>query len=96
MNGRLLTLLKYSLLLLPLLFLAVFYFYPLAAIFGLSFAPDGRFQPDNLSQLLTRPLFRQTLWFTVWQAAVSTLLTLLLACRAPTSLPATVSRQEQP
>lgn len=79
MNGRILTLLKYSLLLLPLLFLAVFYFYPLAAIFGLSFAPDGRFEPDNLSQLLTRPLFRQTLWFTVWQAAVSTLLTLLLA-----------------
>ena len=78
-NGRLLTLLKYSLLLLPLLFLALFYFYPLAAIFGLSFAPDGRLQPDNLSQLITRPLFRQTLWFTVWQAAVSTLLTLLLA-----------------
>ena len=71
--------LKGIIFLLPLLFFAAFYFYPLTAIFSLSFAPDGRFQLDTLSQLISRPLFARTLWFTIWQAAASTLLTLLLA-----------------
>lgn len=64
---------------LPLVFFALFYFYPLAAIFRLSFAPDGRLDLSALSKLVTTDFYLRTLWFTVWQAAVSTLLTLLLA-----------------
>ncbi len=61
--------------LLPLAFLAVFYFYPLAAIFRLSFAPQGG--PD-LSALgkLASPYYLRVFGFTLGQATVSTLLTL--------------------
>ncbi len=64
---------------LPLAFFALFYFYPLAAIFGLSFAPEGRLDLSILGKLTETPYYLKTLWFTTWQASVSTLLTLLLA-----------------
>ena len=64
---------------LPLAFFALFYFYPLAAIFGLSFAPEGKLDLSVLSKLVETPYYLKTLWFTTWQAGVSTLLTLLLA-----------------
>ena len=63
----------------PLLFLAAFYFYPLASIFGLSFSPEGGFDSASLKKLVTSNVYARTLWFTFWQAAVSTLLTLALA-----------------
>ncbi len=65
--------------LLPFLFLALFFFYPLLAILGLSFAPEGRFDLAALSKLVGSSYYGRTLWFTVWQAAASTGLTLLLA-----------------
>lgn len=65
--------------LVPLAFLAVFYFYPLLSIFRLSFAPEGQFDLTALSRLVTGSYYLETLWFTIWQAALSTLLTLLLA-----------------
>ncbi len=62
--------------LLPLLFLAAFYVYPLLAIFRVSFAAAG---PGlDILQLLQRPQFWAVLWFTCWQAALSTALTLLV------------------
>ncbi len=64
------------LLLLPLLFLLLFFFYPLGNIFRLSLTAEA------LATLVTRPSFRSVLWFTVWQAAVSTGLTLLLGLPA--------------
>ncbi|MCP4751898.1 MAG: iron ABC transporter permease [Proteobacteria bacterium] len=64
---------------LPLLFLAVFYFYPLIRIFGLSFLPEGQWALGKLHKLVTTGFYIRTLWFTFWQAAVSTLLTLVLA-----------------
>ncbi len=64
---------------LPLIFFALFYFYPLTAIFGLSFAPEGRLDLSALTRLTETPYYLKTLWFTTWQAGVSTLLTLLLA-----------------
>jgi thiamine transport system permease protein len=67
-----------ALYLLPLLFFALFYFYPLSAILGLGLAPDGRFDLAALRQLSDGYTLR-TLWFTTWQAAVSTALTLALA-----------------
>ena len=62
----------------PLLFLAIFYFYPLAQILWLSFTRDGSVTLGSVATLLAQPFLRQVLWFTIWQAAASTLLTLLL------------------
>jgi thiamine transport system permease protein len=71
--------LRYGLLLVPLLFLFVFYFYPLASIVVVSLAPDGALDISGFTRLVTSSYYRETLWFTVWQAALSTLLTLALA-----------------
>jgi thiamine transport system permease protein len=64
---------------LPLLFLALFFFYPLAAIFGVSLAPEGQPDLSGFAALIMSAYYRETLLFTVWQAALSTILTLLLA-----------------
>lgn len=57
--------------LLPLVFLGAFFFYPLLNIFRLTLTRTA------FLQLLTGSYFLGTLWFTIWQAAVSTILTLL-------------------
>jgi len=64
---------------LPLVFLLLFYFYPLTSILTLSFAPEGRPSLAALEKLFRTPYYLQTLWFTTWQAALSTLLTVGLA-----------------
>ncbi|NJB66485.1 thiamine transport system permease protein [Desulfobaculum xiamenense] len=66
----------------PLLFLAVFYFHPLLSIFGLGLFPDGTFDTDRLRGLVASDYYLRTLWFTTWQAAASTALTLALATPA--------------
>lgn len=63
----------------PLLFLGLFYFYPLVKIFGVSFMPEGTWAPEGLKKLVSSGYYARILWFTFWQAAVSTLLTLVLA-----------------
>ena len=63
----------------PLAFLAIFYFYPLIKIFSVSFIPDEAWGPGNLNKLVTSGVYLRTLWFTTWQAVISTVLTLLLA-----------------
>jgi thiamine transport system permease protein len=65
--------------LLPLLFWAVFFAYPLWAIFRLSLFPDGRFDGSGFLNLATSSYYLETLGFTVGQAALSTLITLGLA-----------------
>ncbi len=60
---------------LPLLFLALFYFYPTVSILALSFAPQGRIDLSALSRLVSTPYYLEILWFTTWQAALSALLT---------------------
>lgn len=62
--------------LLPFAFLAVFFFYPLANIIGVSLTVDA------VARLFTRSYYVDVLWFTIWQAAVSTALTLLLGLPA--------------
>lgn len=64
---------------LPLVFLLLFYFYPLIKIVLLSFLPDGSWNPERLGKLVHSPIYGRILWFTCWQAALSTILTLLLA-----------------
>jgi thiamine transport system permease protein len=63
---------------LPLLYLAVFFFYPLGAILSESFAPGGQFNLSALTGLWRGAYFGRVLWFTTWQAVVSTLLTLVI------------------
>ncbi|MFH1138105.1 MAG: iron ABC transporter permease [Pseudomonadota bacterium] len=63
----------------PLIFLALFYFYPLAEIFLLSFRPEGEWNFGGAARMFSSPSFYRVFWFTVWQAAVSTILTLALA-----------------
>ena len=79
LSRLLVSLSPYLLVSIPLLFLLVFYCYPLASILTLSFAPEGRFDPAALGKLFSTPYYLQTLWFTTWQAALSTLLTVGLA-----------------
>src|SRR5690606_4394528 len=70
-------------LLLPVVFLAVFFFYPLVAIFGVSLTDEaGALDLSGFGEILTSTYYRETLWFTVWQAALSTALTLAAAIPA--------------
>jgi thiamine transport system permease protein len=62
----------------PLAFLALFYFYPMGSILGFSLrrSPTGPATP--FISLLTSASIRGVVWFTIWQAVLSTALTLLL------------------
>lgn len=74
--------LRSLLLLLPLAFLALFYFFPLAAILAYSFFPGGGPDLSGVRELISDPYYVGVLWFTTWQAALSTLLTVLAALPA--------------
>jgi thiamine transport system permease protein len=63
---------------LPLAYLLLFYFYPFGSIVTLSLAPEGRLDLAALSRLVSTSYYLKTLWFTTWQAALSTLLTVAL------------------
>jgi thiamine transport system permease protein len=61
---------------LPLAFLAVFFLYPVVAIVGRGLAPDWQVDLDPLGRVVDDPYLREIAWFTVWQATLSTVLTL--------------------
>ncbi len=64
----------------PLLFLGAFYFYPMISILWASFQVGGDgWVPGTLNRLLSDSYWAGLLWFTTWQAGLSTLLTLLVA-----------------
>ncbi len=69
----------YGLLLVPLLFLGVFFFYPLFSIFDLSLRPEGQWDFSGFVEIATSRYYRNTLIFTFWQATLSTILTIALA-----------------
>ncbi|PJF46373.1 MAG: iron ABC transporter permease, partial [Candidatus Thermofonsia Clade 3 bacterium] len=60
---------------LPILFLTIFYLYPLLAILRVSFGASLTEAIEQASAALRAPGFWRVLWFTTWQATVSTLLT---------------------
>ncbi|MGW8194093.1 MAG: ABC transporter permease [Desulforhopalus sp.] len=64
---------------LPLIFLVLFYFYPLTKIILLSFFPDQGWAAAPIDKLFSTSTYIRILWFTTWQAALSTVLTLLFA-----------------
>ena len=63
----------------PLLFLGLFFFYPLLSILVVSFAPEGVFELRALHKLASSGYYLRILGFTIWQAALSTFLTVVLA-----------------
>ncbi|WP_338316469.1 ABC transporter permease, partial [Streptomyces bohaiensis] len=63
----------------PVVFFALFFGYPVAAIVDRGLRPDGQWELGQVGEVLTDEGIRQVLWFTTWQAAASTVLTLLLA-----------------
>lgn len=66
----------------PLLFLGYFFAYPLAAILAKSLAPAGRLNLAPFADVFARSTLRGAIWFTVWQATASMLLTLVAALPA--------------
>src|SRR5216110_3830077 len=75
----------------PLLFLAIFFLYPLAAILRLGFAGDpalgaGGGIPTQggagLWALIADSYYLELLWFSTWQALLSTALTLAIGLPA--------------
>ncbi len=75
LSGRSWRLLVYAV---PLAFLALFFVYPLVSILERGLRGDGSAPLD----VLTDPVTRDVVWFTVWQALASTLLTLAVALPA--------------
>ena len=77
---KFLSLLKFaSIAIIPLGFLGVFYFYPLSVIFFKSLLGDG---PGFISmgiKVLNSSRMLKIIWFTFWQAGISTGLTLIAA-----------------
>ncbi len=68
--------------LLPIVFLALFYFYPLSSILALSSGRGGQGWLQPLVETLSDASTLEILWFTFWQAALSTLLTLAIGLPA--------------
>lgn len=75
-------LILWGLYLVPIAFLLLFFAYPLATIFQVSLAPEGRPDLSGLQQLFSRRYYLGVLWFTTWQATASTALTLVLGMPA--------------
>lgn len=63
--------------LVPLIFLALFFFYPLFKILALSLFPEGRLDPAPFLTLVSDAYYTRVLAFTGGQALLSTALTLL-------------------
>ena len=66
----------------PLIFLGLFFIYPILSIFKISLFPEGRFDAGSLRALWEKPYYLRVIWFTIWQAALSTLGALALGLPA--------------
>lgn len=70
---------RLALMAVPLTFFGVFFAYPVAAIVTRGLRVGGRWQLGRIPEVLGDPSVLHTLWFTGWQAAASTGLTLAVA-----------------
>ncbi|MEG8281064.1 ABC transporter permease [Streptomyces sp. AHA2] len=70
---------RFGLLAVPVAFFAVFFAYPVAAIVARGLRDGGAWHPGRIGEVLGQSGVRHVLWFTTWQALVSTALTLLIA-----------------
>ncbi len=64
--------------LVPAAFLLVFFAYPIAGIVWTGLTFDGGVDLSAFGELLTRGSIRRAAWFTLWQAVVSTMATLVI------------------
>lgn len=62
----------------PLAYLGYFFVYPLLSILAVSLGGEGSPLAPFLT-VVSRPSLRQAAWFTLWQATVSTILTMVVA-----------------
>lgn len=85
---------KRLLILLPLAFLAVFFFYPLASITTRGLAPQGAIDLSVFGKIIGSEFYRETLWFTFWQAAISAVLMFDAGYGAKKHLARTTSHRE--
>ena len=62
----------------PAVFLGYFFIYPVLTILYTGLVPDGQIATSAFSEALTSPTVRGIAWFTLWQALLSTLLTVAI------------------
>ncbi|WP_443052318.1 ABC transporter permease [Streptomyces sp. NBC_00310] len=70
---------RLGLMVLPVAFFGVSFAYPVAAIVVRGLKADGTWDLGRIGEVLADSGIRHVLWFTTWQALVSTALTLLIA-----------------
>ncbi|WP_327661348.1 MULTISPECIES: ABC transporter permease [unclassified Streptomyces] len=70
---------RLGLMALPVVFFGLFFAYPVVAIVERGLHVDGVWQFGRILDVLGQSDIRHVLWFTVWQAVASTVLTLLVA-----------------
>jgi thiamine transport system permease protein len=63
----------------PVAFLAIFFVWPVSRIVVRGLRPDGNWDFSSVGEVLGNAVTRRVIWFTIWQAAASTLVTLALA-----------------
>ncbi|GAA2351997.1 iron ABC transporter permease [Streptomyces cuspidosporus] len=71
--------LRLALMAVPTAFFALFFLYPVAAIVARGLRDGGQWRLGRAGEVLTDPAVLDILWFTGWQAAASTALTLAVA-----------------
>ena len=62
----------------PIAMFALFFFYPVAVLLGRGLLPAGTFDPAAAAEVLAKPRVQRLAIFTVWQAAVSAGLAVVL------------------
>ncbi len=70
----------------PLVFLGVFFLWPVGAILGRGLSAHGTIDLSPITEVLRDPSLRGVVLFTIWQAALSTLVTLAIALPATAAL----------
>lgn len=62
----------------PIVFLGMFYFFPLGNILFISLSRGEAGIAESFFEAITSPSIRGVIWFTIWQAALSTAITLVV------------------
>jgi thiamine transport system permease protein len=68
--------------LVPLVFFTLFFVYPVTAIVVRGLRPDDRWELSEIGKVLSDASLRRVAWFTLWQALVSTVLTIAVGVPA--------------
>ncbi len=72
----------HGILIVPLLFFVIFFIYPLLMILQISFFPDEALDLSGFIEIIETSYYREVIWFTFYQAILSTIFTVLLALPA--------------